>query len=186
MTRVIWLDGLEAQNHNARVRGIYIHGTPEERTIGTPASYGCIRMRSKDVIKVFDEVPVGTLVSILPDRLPHMHRYQPPKEQPQNSPAPEASPEPVASGPAPSPSPAAAQASPVSTAPPARAEPQLGQQSAPGHKEHEYVTPSYAERESSSALREMKGSILLANLPGGGEEKSDEARRPIKGANVPQ
>ena len=28
-------------------RDIYIHGTPEERNIGRPASYGCIRMRSR-------------------------------------------------------------------------------------------------------------------------------------------
>lgn len=95
VTRLIWLEGLEPQNQNARSRGIYIHGTPEERTIGTPVSYGCIRMRSKDVIKVFDDVPIGTVVSIIPDRLPHMHRYEPPAPenlappQPAQSPAPE-------------------------------------------------------------------------------------------------
>ncbi|MGA3171868.1 MAG: L,D-transpeptidase, partial [Chthoniobacteraceae bacterium] len=82
VTRLIWLDGTEPQNKNARSRGIYIHGTPDEHTIGSPVSWGCIRMRSKDVIKVFDEIPVGTLVSIIPDRLPHMRRYEPPKVQP--------------------------------------------------------------------------------------------------------
>ena len=82
VTRVIWLDGLEPQNKNARSRGIYIHGTPQEWTIGKPMSWGCIRMRSKDVIKFFDEIPVGTVVSIIPDKLPHMHRYEPPKLQP--------------------------------------------------------------------------------------------------------
>ena len=82
VTRVIWLDGLEAQNRNARSRGIYIHGTPQEWTIGKPMSWGCIRMRSQDVIKFYDEIPVGTVVSIIPNKLPHMHRYAPPKQQP--------------------------------------------------------------------------------------------------------
>ena len=44
VTRILWLRGLEAQNANAFSRDIYIHGTPEERRIGTAASYGCIRM----------------------------------------------------------------------------------------------------------------------------------------------
>jgi hypothetical protein len=64
VTRVIWLRGLEGRNHNAYVRCIYIHGTPEERTIGRPASYGCVRMRSKDVIALYDTVRVGTHVTI--------------------------------------------------------------------------------------------------------------------------
>ena len=95
VTRVIWLDGLEPQNHNARSRGIYIHGTPQEWTIGKPMSWGCIRMRSKDVIKFFDVIPVGTVVSIIPNKLPRMHRYAPPKQQ--------AEPAPVAAVPSPAP-----------------------------------------------------------------------------------
>ena len=47
MTRIIWLRGLEAQNAHAFSRCIYIHGTPEEKYIGRPASYGCIRMKVK-------------------------------------------------------------------------------------------------------------------------------------------
>ena len=46
-------------------RGIYIHGTTEESNIGRPASFGCIRMRSRDVLRVFDETPVGAKVEIL-------------------------------------------------------------------------------------------------------------------------
>ena len=46
VSRVIWLRGMETQNQKARDRCIYIHGTPEERRIGNPASFGCIRMRS--------------------------------------------------------------------------------------------------------------------------------------------
>ena len=49
ITRIIWLRGLEAQNAHAYQRCIYIHGTPQEKTIGQPASYGCIRMKSSDV-----------------------------------------------------------------------------------------------------------------------------------------
>ncbi len=48
ITRIIWLRGLEAQNAHAFQRGIYIHGTPQEKTIGRPASYGCVRMKSSD------------------------------------------------------------------------------------------------------------------------------------------
>ena len=65
VTRILWLRGLEAQNTNAFTRDIYIHGTPEERLIGTPASYGCIRMRSSDIIKLYGVVGVGAAVSIV-------------------------------------------------------------------------------------------------------------------------
>src|SRR5438445_6129213 len=54
VTRILWLRGLEPQNANAFTRDIYIHGTPEERLIGTPASYGCIRMRSSDIINLYE------------------------------------------------------------------------------------------------------------------------------------
>jgi lipoprotein-anchoring transpeptidase ErfK/SrfK len=64
VTRVIWLSGLEAQNKNAYGRCIYIHGTPEERNLGKPSSYGCIRMRSKDVVDVYKLVRVGTRITI--------------------------------------------------------------------------------------------------------------------------
>ncbi len=65
VTRIIWLRGLEWQNANAFRRDIYIHGTPEERNIGLPVSYGCVRMRSEDVIKLYDMVGRGARVSIV-------------------------------------------------------------------------------------------------------------------------
>ena len=65
VTRILHLRGLESGNANAFARGIYIHGTAEERNIGRPASYGCIRMKSRDVVKVFAAVPVGTRVEIV-------------------------------------------------------------------------------------------------------------------------
>jgi lipoprotein-anchoring transpeptidase ErfK/SrfK len=65
VTRILWLRGLEAQNANALTRDIYIHGTPEERRIGTPASYGCVRMRSSDIIQLYDIVGTGASVTIV-------------------------------------------------------------------------------------------------------------------------
>jgi lipoprotein-anchoring transpeptidase ErfK/SrfK len=65
VTRILWLRGLEAQNRNAFSRDIYIHGTPEERNIGQPASYGCVRMTSRDIIRLYDIVGEGARVSIV-------------------------------------------------------------------------------------------------------------------------
>lgn len=70
VSRILWLRGLEPENRNAFGRCIYIHGTAEEAKIGTPASYGCIRMRSADVIRLFDTVGVGAHVEILNQPLP--------------------------------------------------------------------------------------------------------------------
>ncbi|HWL54903.1 MAG TPA: L,D-transpeptidase [Chthoniobacteraceae bacterium] len=66
VTRILRLEGLEPQNRRAFQRGIYIHGTPEERNIGRPVSYGCIRMRSRDVVELYKQIPVGTKVYITP------------------------------------------------------------------------------------------------------------------------
>jgi lipoprotein-anchoring transpeptidase ErfK/SrfK len=82
-TRIIWLRGLEAQNAHAFKRCIYIHGTPQEKTIGRPASYGCIRMKSSDVAALYDRVPLGTLVQITPERLPKVAKA--PRSQPANT-----------------------------------------------------------------------------------------------------
>lgn len=65
VSRIIWLRGCEPQNANAFRRDIYIHGTPEERNIGLPASYGCVRMRSTDVIQLYDMVGPGARVTIV-------------------------------------------------------------------------------------------------------------------------
>jgi lipoprotein-anchoring transpeptidase ErfK/SrfK len=83
VSRVIWLHGLDDGNKNAYERCIYIHGTPEENLLGKKASYGCIRMRSKDVITLYDLVQVGTHVTItdqpLASMLPakHLHLSRP-------------------------------------------------------------------------------------------------------------
>ncbi len=64
VTRVVKLTGLEKRNRNSLRRGIFLHGTPEERYIGTPASYGCIRMRSEDIVKLYPYLHRGTPVVI--------------------------------------------------------------------------------------------------------------------------
>lgn len=64
VSRILWLRGLERQNRDAYSRCIYIHGTAEEWRIGTPASYGCIRMRSHDVIQLFNTLGVGARVEV--------------------------------------------------------------------------------------------------------------------------
>lgn len=69
VSRVIWLRGMENQNHLARDRCIYIHGTPEERTIGRPASFGCIRMRSRDAIELYDRAHIGMHVTVTQRRI---------------------------------------------------------------------------------------------------------------------
>jgi len=68
-SRILWLTGLEPGfNQGGDVdtlqRYIYIHGTPEEGLIGQPASHGCIRMKNRDIIELFDLIKPETLVYI--------------------------------------------------------------------------------------------------------------------------
>lgn len=64
VSRVIWLRGMESQNSAAHERCIYIHGTPEERRIGQRVSFGCIRMRSRDIVALYERVHIGMHVTI--------------------------------------------------------------------------------------------------------------------------
>ena len=70
VTRILWLEGLDNKNRNAYRRYIYIHGTPEERNIGKPVSFGCIRMKSKDVIDLFNTVGLNSKILITTNSLP--------------------------------------------------------------------------------------------------------------------
>lgn len=70
VTRILRLTGQERGNARAFARNIYIHGTPEESTIGRPASFGCVRMKSQDVVDLFNRIPSGTDVNITKNRLP--------------------------------------------------------------------------------------------------------------------
>lgn len=98
ITRIIWLRGLQAANAHAFSRCIYIHGTPEEKLIGRPASYGCIRMKSRDVEALYAQLPIGAIVEIVSDRLPRIPKappgavftLEPPKAQPENAAEPDA------------------------------------------------------------------------------------------------
>jgi lipoprotein-anchoring transpeptidase ErfK/SrfK len=69
VSRILWLTGLESGNRNSFRRCIYIHGTAEEWRVGSPASYGCIRMRSSDVIDLYRTVGVGAKVQIVNEHL---------------------------------------------------------------------------------------------------------------------
>lgn len=74
VTRILWLKGLEDRNQNTYRRTIYIHGTPEEKSLGRPASYGCIRMSSRDIVDLYNRVGYGADVFIIRDSI---HTYQP-------------------------------------------------------------------------------------------------------------
>ena len=69
VTRILWLSGKESHNRNTYRRFIYIHGTPVEKEIGRPVSYGCIRMKSKDIIDLYRRVSEGTEVKIIRESL---------------------------------------------------------------------------------------------------------------------
>ena len=68
-TRIMHLEGIEpginkGEGIDSFRRYIYIHGTPEEGLIGTPASHECVRMKNEDVVHHYDRVSVGTIVEI--------------------------------------------------------------------------------------------------------------------------
>jgi lipoprotein-anchoring transpeptidase ErfK/SrfK len=65
VTRILWLTGTESRNQNTFRRTIYIHGTPEERRLGSPASYGCIRMGSRDVADLYGLIGTGADVYVI-------------------------------------------------------------------------------------------------------------------------
>ena len=66
LTRIMWLDGLDAANKNTLSRAIYIHGTSNESHVGHPYSAGCVTMKNKDVIELFSLVEQNTHVKIVP------------------------------------------------------------------------------------------------------------------------
>ncbi len=56
LSRILRLNGLDAQNANSMERYIYIHGTNHEALLGEPASHGCIRMANADIAEIFDRI----------------------------------------------------------------------------------------------------------------------------------
>jgi lipoprotein-anchoring transpeptidase ErfK/SrfK len=70
LTRILWLSGCEPGfNRLGEVdtmrRYIYIHGSPDSAVMGRPGSMGCIRMRNRDIVELFDLIESGTPVDIL-------------------------------------------------------------------------------------------------------------------------
>jgi lipoprotein-anchoring transpeptidase ErfK/SrfK len=74
LSRILWLEGLEkginqGKDSQGRLvdsfeRYIYLHGTNHEDRIGSPASQGCVRMLTADIISLYDRVNEDTLVWI--------------------------------------------------------------------------------------------------------------------------
>lgn len=69
LTRILWLSGCEpGRNRLGKVdtmrRAIYIHGSPDSAEMGRPGSIGCVRMRNRDILELFDLVPIYTPVEI--------------------------------------------------------------------------------------------------------------------------
>jgi L,D-transpeptidase YbiS len=69
LTRILWLSGCEpGKNRLGDVdtmrRYIYIHGCPDTAEMGKPGSIGCIRMRNRDIVELFDLLPPYTPVDI--------------------------------------------------------------------------------------------------------------------------
>lgn len=69
LTRILWLSGCErGLNRLGQVdtmrRYIYLHGSPDNIEMGRPGSIGCIRMRNRDILELFDLVPPYIRVDI--------------------------------------------------------------------------------------------------------------------------
>ena len=69
LTRLLWLSGCEVGKNrlgdvDTMRRYIYIHGSPDSAEMGKPGSIGCVRMRNRDIVELFDLVPPYTPVDI--------------------------------------------------------------------------------------------------------------------------
>jgi len=69
LTRILWLSGCEPgfnrlANVDTMRRHIYLHGSPDTVPMGEPGSIGCVRMRNRDIVELFDLVPAYTPVTI--------------------------------------------------------------------------------------------------------------------------
>ena len=69
LTRLLWLSGCEPGFNrlgdvDTMRRYIYIHGSPDTAEMGRPGSIGCIRMRNRDIVELFERVAPYTEVKI--------------------------------------------------------------------------------------------------------------------------
>ena len=70
LSRILWLCGEEPGFNrlgsvDTQRRYIYIHGTGDDQPMGIPLSHGCVRMRNRDLIELFELVGAGTPVEIV-------------------------------------------------------------------------------------------------------------------------
>lgn len=78
LTRILWLSGCEpGRNRLGQVdtmrRYIYLHGTPESTRLGIPGSHGCIRLANRDIIELFELLPIYSSVEITDQTEPSGH-----------------------------------------------------------------------------------------------------------------
>jgi predicted GNAT family N-acyltransferase len=69
LTRILWLSGKRPGFNrlgdvDTMRRYVYLHGSPDTVAMGAPGSIGCVRMRNRDIIELFDLVPVLTRVDL--------------------------------------------------------------------------------------------------------------------------
>jgi lipoprotein-anchoring transpeptidase ErfK/SrfK len=69
LTRILWLSGKEPGFNrlgdvDTMRRYIYIHGSPDTAEMGKPGSIGCVRMRNRDIVELFELVVPYTPVEI--------------------------------------------------------------------------------------------------------------------------
>jgi L,D-transpeptidase YbiS len=69
LTRILWLSGCEpGRNRLGEVdtmrRYIYIHGSPDTAEMGRPGSIGCVRMRNRDIVELFELIEPYSAVEI--------------------------------------------------------------------------------------------------------------------------
>ena len=77
LTRILTLEGLEpginqGPGRDSLERYIYLHGTNHEDEIGTPASHGCVRLTSDDILDLFARVRPGDPVVVVGGEDPAM------------------------------------------------------------------------------------------------------------------
>jgi UDP-N-acetylmuramate--alanine ligase len=71
LTRILRLEGLEeginkGPGVDSWERCIYIHGSNREDLVGLPLTHGCVALRNRDILRLFEVVREGTLVFIDP------------------------------------------------------------------------------------------------------------------------
>ena len=70
LTRILWLSGREPGFNrlgdvDTMRRYIYVHGSPDSAPMGKPGSIGCVRMRNRDIVELFELVQPYTSVDII-------------------------------------------------------------------------------------------------------------------------